>query len=305
MISFNDKNNTTNTVNILNAAQLESSVVATTSDKGLDGKKKDINPTVVPEIGTLATAQDTVDSEKKYSLVSIKAFNKISHITIRDDKGKTYWLKKVNDRVKELHINSVRIPKYEMHSYTSFFEAVNLMVKKKEKMVEIYKEKIGEKITHADVLRRKTLDFSKQIEIQKRDDDKKLKLRQIKIIDSINSSRIQTIIPDLQKNLAHVQRGIDTEIKTSKLKNLEDVFKKIQVGLQITEAKTEATRQKVATIIDELKKENIIKRTNRVSFLLNETELIVNGKVQSTEIHNKFKYLLPEGRSISYSKRGI
>jgi beta-lactamase regulating signal transducer with metallopeptidase domain len=203
-----------------------------------------------------------------------------------DTKGKKYTLKKLDGQITELTINGSTIPKKDYDKYSDVIEQLEGARMKREQK-EIMAQKMKETQLEYE---NKELQLKKELEIMKEAQDRQ-QVEMQKTIEVLEQQRKQ--------------------VEMENQKQIEQSMNKIQDSQKQYEAVYDArninnSNGDIPSIISDLYQNKVITSEDPLSFTLNNKELVVNGKKQPAELHQKLKsrYIRKPGDFFNYVHQG-
>lgn len=253
--------------------------------------------------------QDTVPSPMKKDTVRKKAFKKIITNKVDDGKGKTeqiiatdkegteYRIRKEGGQVKQLKVNGKTISKEAEQQYTAEMDAIQQQQEQQAKTRELREQKQAlartqQLVKQTDLLNKRLLKLDNDHQNKKRE----LLNRQHEIL-----KKQQNLLQN-NKTLLHRPKGYFDSLRRNQ------VFpKKISAfGGSKPKFLSGGMNPTLGAILQDLKAQQMITDEARVSFILREGELVIDGKAQPQNIYEVFrkKYLKSPGDRFSYYRDG-
>ena len=201
-----------------------------------------------------------------------------------DTKGKKYTFKKLDGQIRELKINGSTIPEKDYNKYSEVIEQLE-GARMEQKEIEQKKMKEAQLANE-----NKEVQLRKKLEIMKEAQDRQQEVM-LKNIEVLEQQRKQQEI-EYQK-----------QIEQSNIK-IQEAQKQIELANNIQV--TNNSNGEIPSIISDLYQNKVITSEDPLSFTLNNNELVVNGKKQPAELHQKLKvkYIRKSGDFFSYVHQG-
>lgn len=213
--------------------------------------------------------------------------------------GKTYEFLKKGSKILALKIDGREVPAAEFSKHEAALKEIDKMVAKsyKEQQVQLAKAEI-EQSKMLEALARsndaQALLQSKQFALAEKEFLLHQQLNQLSpvIVDDINAanqSALDKLRMDyqLKSNLILQEQELHKALNLSRLKAEQELAFQDQAHLELLQ-KVERDRQDdIVSVIDDLYDDGVIKDKRNFKMKLNNKELIINGKKQSAEMHEK------------------
>ena len=256
-----------------------------------DGEKKELllsNDNVKPRQQTAARpeatmlqakqpSRDTLPKKGQQRSVSTHTTDdgtwQTSEMAVTEDDGTTYRVKKVNGEITEVQVNGKTIPKGEQGEYKE----------KLDKMEREQKENVVKQIAAMKQRKEETAQRLAAKAQEQSQRDQKRQEQQLRQQEAKSRERV-----------AEQQRRSEQQIEEQSVKD------------QTSTTRTQQSDGATEDILQELQDKKIINLSGDASFTLTESGLIVNGKEQSSAMHQRLKekYKLKKGDSVEYKKEG-
>jgi len=265
---------------------------------------------------------------------------KVISVTALGSDGKKYSYKLVNDEIKELSIDGVPVASDKYRDYELLIkniedrrQQITLADMEKGKLLhhqlklqqekDLNKELVLLKLQHADIEKKNQLILDEKIKWQTEFEKNANQDRQKMQIDDIQKKN-QLILEEKINRQNKLQLNEDLKLKNAQLDNIqmknqlilddknnyklqldakEQVLRDQQLKLQKISLQP---NDEVGEIIDDLSEAGLVKDKTRLSFTLNDHELIVDGKKQDGGLHEKFrtKYIRNKKDFYKYKRDG-
>jgi len=225
---------------------------------------------------------DTTPGSKQIRIKNISEnftdSEKETEVTAIDGNGKKYFYKKTKNNITDLYVDEVKIGKQDMSRYDTVIEQI-------EKGIEDMRNQSIEKLQ----MQLSTLKENQELLTQKELalQDQQLLQNKMDLQSKLELQDKKKILLDHQDKLKLLQ-----DMKTSNDALVEK--KENLVLLSQMDYGLKQTPSEINEIINDLATAGVIDDSTNLSFTLNNDELIVNGKKQSAELHEKLrkKYIL-------------
>ena len=226
----------------------------------------------------------------------------LTYITYKDDRLYNFALEQ--DKIVELFVDKRKMPADSFYVYQPLVNKLWEQIKKdKAQAEEDEKQALQDKEqAEADAVQaradkvqaEKDAIEAEQDKVQAEEDRKQAMEDKVQAEKEAQEERVQVEEDRKQAKLDAVQAQRDRE-----------QAQKDRVQAQLDAKQAAEDRAVMKSLLVELVKEGLVPDEKSVRSLhLNEDEFIINGKLQSEELHKKYmtKFLVRPGRSISYSR---
>lgn len=278
----------------------------------------------VPKVNTKPNAERTFRSISSH--VNNDGNSVISQLDATDDQGKNYRIKKVDGKITELSVDGTLIPENQYGDYEGLIrqldESHRLRSAKQREDIAVRKalaKQSQEQRKQFAVAKQKELrqkmELRKQVQTEnnvKRVQDRKL-LEQRRQLQKAAYSQQRAAVLQRQKLYSQQKLLLVQNKKLYKQDRIQTLQHANLYNRKVAELAQEKSMLRQATnhddirrIIADLNHQRLVTGTDTLSFTLNDNELVINGKRQSSEIHRQFKekYLHNNNDRFIYSRKG-
>lgn len=199
-----------------------------------------------------------------------------SEMTVTEDDGTTYRVKKVNGEITEVQVNGKTIPKGEQEQYK---DKLNEMEREQK---ETAVKQIAAMKQRKEETQHRLTEMTARAQERSQQDQKRQEQQQ-------HQQEVKS-----RERVAEQQRRSEQELRDASERN------------QTATTRTQHSGSATEDILQELQDKKIIDPSGDASFTLTESSLMVNGKEQSRAMQQRLKekYKLKKGDSIEYKKEG-
>jgi beta-lactamase regulating signal transducer with metallopeptidase domain len=253
---------------------------------------------------------DTLPKKKKQEHMEIHSANVytqtegVSTYNVHVD-GKQYEIVKKNGKIISLDVDGKEIPASDYGKYESEIEKIESRIKEEHEKAEKERAKAELMRSEADVHRKEAEKLRFEAEQSRIEADKHrqhAKTLQVEAEQNrVNAEQMRKQADVMREQAEQLRKEADKlRVQADKNREEAEVMRK---NAEKTRAEFE---KKQAALIDELIKQGVIKDTKNLSYLLSDTELIVNGVKQPAELQKNMsaKYLTDTGAEMVYNYKG-
>lgn len=212
--------------------------------------------------------------------------------------GRTYEFLKKGNKILTLKIDGREIPASEFSKHEPALKEIDKMIDKsyKEQHLQIAKAELERSKMLEELARSndaQALLQSKEFALAEKEFLLHQQLNQlspviVEDINEANQSALNKIMMDYQlKNKLFQEQELNKALELSQLKAQQDLAFQNQAQLELLQKLERGRQDEIVSLIDELYDDGIIKDKHNFKMKLNNKELIINGKKQSAETHEK------------------
>ncbi|KQS26854.1 M56 family metallopeptidase [Dyadobacter sp. Leaf189] len=219
--------------------------------------------------------------------------------------GKQYEIVKKNGKVISLDVDGKEIPSSEYGKYESEIAKIEERIQEEHKKAEKARAEAEKMRAEADVRRKEAQEL--RLEAEERRAEAETYRQQAKA-RQIEAEQNRTNAEQMRKQAEAMRE--QAELFRKEAEKMRVQAGKSRAAAEVMRREAEKTREeyekKQASMIDDLLKMGVIKDTKNLSFLLSDSELIVNGVKQPAEIQKNIssKYLSEPGAEMVYNYKG-
>jgi bla regulator protein blaR1 len=278
-------------------------------------KKKAINPWVFKSVADTVPKPAAKRSFPKISSNTNSDGNSLlSEIEATDNEGKVYRIKRVDGQLTELRVNGNAIPQSQYGDYDEVLRQIDQTQRggSLRWKVAVQPKKADATVKRKEAFQQKTADVKRdQLVIERKLENELAKQIHLKKLEERKwvLQKNQNKMEYNQLKAGTLQKEIARSYKASEsMQKARVQFQKKKVAP--LEPKMWTVRLKgnddVNRILSDLTNHKLVADADNFSFSLNDTELIVNGTKQSSELHQEFKkkYIQKSSDRFNYSKKG-
>ena len=263
-------------------------------------------------------ATDSVPPKKETNKSESKTYSSMSH------DGKDIKIVEVGGKITELYVDGKKIPDDKISEYEPVIaeerkaqkermEQMNEQLKAQKEELEIRQKQMILKAEELQNEQRERVEFNKkvlenlekqeiemkmeneknankvyQLELNRKQEELQNMMLKLKLESAINTDVNKEFDRQKQLELQNITLKLKSEIamKDAIEANQMNLYSQPVLALSATPMKL---NQPLASVIQSLKSENLIKNEDNLSFTLDKDKLIVNGIKQPAEVHQKFK----------------
>jgi beta-lactamase regulating signal transducer with metallopeptidase domain len=278
----------------------ENTVVLSTSNevKAPEDKQVNIATALAAKVDTLPTSRTTYTHV--YSNTNSDGNTKTTDATFKDESGKSYRIKRVNDKVTELYVNDVRVSESEMAGYKNILEDLDEVMKLVAERAEEARQRGEEARIRGEEARKRGEEARlRGEEARKRGEDA---IKRGEEARKQGEDAVKRGEEARQRGEEAMKRGEEARVRGEEARKRGE---EARVRGEEARVRGEETRKMISEIVDELIKEKVISSADNLTFTLSNNTLTVNGVAQSAALHSKLKkFIKGQGDTITYSKDG-